>query len=91
MRQFPETIATKQDAQNIRDNHGEYHGKLKAVLLRAVNEPETAEQVVSYDIDPETGEMINIVTKTITRPNQTWEQMGFSNRGELNSLIAQLG
>lgn len=90
MRQFPETITTKQDVENILNNHPEYHKQLKSVLLRAVNEPEKAEQVVSYDIDPETQEMINIKTKQITRPNQIWQRMGFNNRGELNSKIAKL-
>jgi hypothetical protein len=90
MRKYPETIATKQDVENIFNNHPEYHNKLKATLLRAVNEPETVEQVISYDIDPETQEMINIVTNTVTRPNQTWQRMGFGNRGKLNSIIAQL-
>ncbi len=90
MRKFPETIATSQDIENILNDHPEYHGQLKATLLRAVNEPEKAEQVTDYDIDPETGEMINVVTKQITRPNQQWERWGFANRGALNSIIARL-
>lgn len=90
MRKFPETIATKQDIENIKDHHPEYHAKLRSILLRAVNEPEKATQVTDYDIDPETGEMINIVTKQITRPNQTWELMGFKNRDEPNSMITTI-
>jgi len=90
MRQFPETIATAQDIDNILNDHPEYHSRLKAVLLRAVNEPEKTDQVISHDTDPETGEMINVVTKQITRPNQQWKRGGFKNRGALNSKIAQL-
>ena len=90
MRKFPETIATAQDVKNILNDHPEYHTKLKEILQRASNEPETATQVISSDIDPDTQEMINIETKQITRPNQTWERMGFKNRGELNSMIATI-
>jgi hypothetical protein len=90
MRKFPETIATKQDVENIINYHPNYHDKLKSILLRAANEPEEAEQVTSYDTDSDTQEMINIETKQITRPNQTWERMGFKNRGELNSMIATI-
>jgi len=89
MKNFPETIATKQDINNILNDHPEYHGQLKAVLLRATNEPEKTDQVIS-DTDPETGEMINVVTKQITRPNQQWKRWGFKNRGALNSKIATL-
>lgn len=90
MRRFPETIATKQDVENIINNHPEYHAQLKSILQRASNEPEKATQVISSDIDPETGEMINIVTKQITRPNQTWKRIGFDSRDELNSTITAI-
>lgn len=90
MRSYPEHIKTKQDMLNIFNNHPDMHGALKDDLLRMLNEPITAEQVVSYDINPETKEMINIVTKTITRPNQTWKRMGFASRKEFAGIIAKL-
>lgn len=90
MRKFPGVIATAQDVENIINDHPEYHAQLKVVLLRASNEPEKATQVVSYDIDEETDEMINIVEKQITRPNQMWGRMGYKNRGGLDSALAKL-
>lgn len=90
MRNFPEVIATAADIDNILNDHPEHHASLKAVLLRATNEPEKTDQVISYDTDPETGEMINVVTKQIIRPNQQWKRWRFKNRGELTSKIATL-
>lgn len=89
MRKFPETIATTQDVENILSDHPKYHAQLKSILQRVSNEPETATQVISSDINPDTQEMINIETKQITRPNQTWERMGFVSRDELNLTIAK--
>jgi hypothetical protein len=90
MRKFPELIATKQDVENIINDHPEYHAQLKVALLRALNEPDKTLQVISYDTDEEIGEMINIVEKQITRPNQMWKRMGYKNRGELDSALALL-
>lgn len=90
MRKFPELIATKQDVENIINNHPEHHAQLKVALLRTSNELDKATQVISHDTDEETGEMINIVEKHITRPNQMWERMGYKNKGELDSALAKL-
>ena len=87
MRNFPETIATKQDIENILNDHPEHHSRLRAVLLRASNEPTKTDQVISNDTDPETGEMTNIVTKQITRPNQQWKRWGFKSRSAMNTKI----
>lgn len=87
MRKFPDIIATKQDVENILNNHPEYHVQLKTVLQRALDEPKTAIQVLSSDIDPETNEMTNIVTKEIPTPNPIWKRMGFKDLAELDSII----
>lgn len=90
MRKYPEHIATKQDVLNIINNHPEHHSKLKSTLLMVANEPDKCEQVVSFDTDPETKEMINAVTKHITKPILLWQRMGFSNRDELVAAIAKV-
>lgn len=87
MRRFPETLGTKQDIQNILNDHPEHHAQLKAVLARAAAEPTKATRVVSHDTDPETGEMTNVVTEEITRPNQQWKQWGFKSRKAMKDKI----
>lgn len=90
MRRFPETIGTKQDIENIRNNHPEFHEQLKAVLQRAKNEPTKAKIVLSHDTDPETGEMINVVEKEIIRPNQQWKRWGFGSKKAMTDKIPAL-
>ncbi len=90
MHRFPETIATKQDIDNIRNNHPEFHEQLKAVLQRAENEPTKTKITASYDTDPETGEMINVVEEEITRPNQQWKRWGFKSKKAMTDIIPAL-
>ena len=90
MRNFPETISTKQDIENIRNNHPEMHDQLKAVLARAASEPTKMDVVVSHDTDPKTDEMTNVITERRTCPNPQWKRWGFKNRAELTSKIATL-
>ena len=90
MHRFPETIGTKQDIENILNNHPEYHEQLKAVLQRAKNEPTKAKLTTSYDTDPETGEMINVVEKEIIRPNPQWNRWGFESKKAMTDKISAL-
>lgn len=90
MRRFPETIATKQDIVNIHNNHPEFHEQLKAVLQRAKNAPTKAKIVISHDTDPETGEMINVVEKEISRPNPQWKRWGFKSKKAMTDKIPAL-
>lgn len=87
MHRFRETIGTKQDIENICNNHPEYHKQLKAVLQRAKNEPTKAKITTSYDIDPETGTMINVVETEIVRPNQQWKRWGFKSKKAMTDKI----
>ena len=90
MHRFPETIGTKQDVDNILNDHPEFHGQLKAVLQRAKNEPTKAKIVLSHDTDPETGEMTNVVEKEITRPNQQWKRWGYKSKKAMTDKIPTL-
>ena len=90
MHRFPETIATKQDIENIRNNHPEFHEQLKAVLQRAKNEPTKAKLTTSYDTDPETGEMVNVVETEIPRPNPQWKRWGFKSKKAMTAKISAL-
>ena len=89
MRQYPETIATNQDVLNIL-NDPEYHTKLKKDLQQAYDEIDEATQVISYDIDPVTGEMINIKTKKVKKEKMNFKDIGFKNKTELKKVIDQL-
>lgn len=87
MRRFPEVIATAADIENICNNHPEYHARLKAVLQRAKDEPTKSKIVLSHDTDPETGEMINVVEKEITRPNPQWKRWGYKSKKAMTDKI----
>jgi len=90
MRKFPETIATKQDVENIRNHHPEYHKQLKGVLQRAYDESEYADQVTDYNIDPATGEMINIKTKKVKKDKMKYKEFGFNTKSYLDKFIIDL-
>lgn len=87
MRKFPEEIATKQDVENIINYHPEYHKQLKEVLQRAYDETDEATQVISYDIDPVTNEMINIKTKKVKKEKMKLKDIGFQNKVALKEVI----
>ncbi len=90
MRKFPEEIATKQDVENIINYHPEYHKQLKEVLQRAYDEPEDADQVISNDTDPNTGEMVNVKTKKVKKEKMKLKDIGFQNKKALKEVIDQL-
>jgi len=87
MRIFPETIATQQDVENIINDFPEYHNKLKAILQRAYDEPDEADEVISWDIDPETGEMINVKTKKVKKDKMKYKYLGFADKQKLKQVI----
>jgi len=89
MRKFPETIATKQDVENIK-NHPEYHKQLKECLQRAYDESEYADQVTDSDIDPATGEMINIKTRKVKKDMMKYKKLGFETKSYLDKFIIYL-
>lgn len=90
MRQYPETIATNQDVLNILNDHPEYHTKLRKDLQQAYDEIDEATQVILYDIDPVTGEMINIKTKKVKKEKMKLKDIGFKDKTELKKVIDQL-
>jgi len=90
MRRFPETIATKQDVENILNHHPEYHTHLKIHLQRAYEEPDEIRVVTSYDFDPVTGEMINVVTKKVKRDKMKYKDLGFKDKNTLKNTINML-
>lgn len=87
MRQFPQSLATPQDVDNILNNHPEYCTRLKEHLQRAYDEPDDADIVTSYDIDPDTNEMINIVTKRVKKDKMKYKDIGFINKTSLKNTI----
>lgn len=87
MRKFPQTLATPQDVENILNNHPEYHTRFKEHLQRAYDEPDEADIVISYDTDPVTNEMINIITKKIKKDKMKYKDMGFENKIDLKNII----
>jgi len=90
MRKFPEEIATKQDVENIINYHPEYHKQLKEVLQRAYDELDEADQVISNDIDPNTGEMVNVKTKKVKKEKMKFKDIGFQNKIALKEVIVRL-
>jgi len=90
MRKFPEEIATKQDVENIINHHPEYHKQLKEVLQRAYDELDEADQVISNDIDPNTGEMVNVKTKKVKKEKMKFKDIVFKDKTELKKVIDQL-
>lgn len=87
MRKFPEAIATRQDVENIINNHPEYHTQLKEILNRAYNEPGVATQVTSYSIDPNTNEMEDIISTEVIKKTMKYKELGFCDKNELKSTI----
>lgn len=84
MKGYPKVIATKQDFLNLL---AEPEFKDQALVdLKAIYDlqDDTAEKVVSYDMD--NGQMINVVTETVEAPMPTWKRMGFASRAEVMEL-----
>lgn len=84
MRGFPKYLKTKQDFLNCINEYGE-EKTLTAFGDTLINDTEI-EVVASYDLNPTTGEMINVVTKTVENLNPMWKRMGFESLEDMNSL-----
>jgi len=90
MRGFPKTLATKEDVENIRENHQEFHNQLRQYLNQVLAEPETASRVVSYRIDEKTQEMVDVVTEDEPTENPIWKRIGFQSKAEIETIQAKL-
>ncbi len=84
MKGYPKHLNTKQDIENIRDNHPEMHEQLKEDLNRILDEPDTVTKATELiDLkDKEKG----YKTENTPNPKPKWKALGFNNKGEVQSL-----
>jgi hypothetical protein len=81
MRNFPRVIKTKEDIVNCISDFGRERTILAFGDLLV--DDTTVEVVTSYDPDPETGEMTNVVTAPVENPNPAWRRMGFESLADM--------
>ena len=81
MRNFPRVLNTKEDIVNCISDFGRERS-VQAFGDLLIDDT-TVEVVTSYDLDPETGAMTNIVTASIENPNPTWKRMGFESLADM--------
>ncbi len=84
MKGYPKHLNTKEDIENLRNNHPEFKEQLKADLQRLLDEPDTVKKATTL-IDPE-DESKGYNTIDIPNPNPKWKAMGFKDKNAVVSL-----
>lgn len=84
MRGYPKHLNTKQDIDNLRNDHPEFKEQLRQDLIRIETEPDEVDEAYEL-IDPK-DEKKGYKTRKIPNPNPKWKVLGFKNKGELTSL-----
>lgn len=84
MRGYPKHINTKEDIENLMNDHPEFNEQLKKDMDEILNEPNKIKQATS-PIDPnDTKKGYN--TEEIDNPHPKWKRMGFKNKNEVQTL-----